>query len=610
MAEKLFLEVSIEGLNKPLQSIRRLNITQSIFDHHSFELVVPSESIDADIDTVFNKVPDLIGKDITIDWETGSFKEGADGSDSSSFVGIVSDVSISGDHAKHMLVIIKGHSPTVLLDGVLNTDTYSEASPSDIYKRASSSNLTSKVKMNDNLSFKDKLPFVVQYNETDFDFLARVMHRCGEWFYYDGQALSLGLKTQKALEIKKDRIFSLDYSFNVAKPIAQIKGRDYMKNEVVDHKAKKPKQKDSIADAVAKESLNLFPANEDNYMTFPTYAEGKEKDQHNKKLIKGDIDRLKQGRSNDVYTVFGVTDMASLQLGSTIKLEGMAYGGEFVITDLTHTCSGKDNYQNHFKAIPSDCEIPTGIAIGRPNMDDCVAIVTDNKDPEKMGRVKVTFDWGVDESPWLRMLMPHTGKGRGFYFVPEVNEEVMVGFEMGRADFPYVIGSLYNGKNSFDGHYDKDNKIKSIKTISGNEIIFNDKGSLTVRNGKNSIVLSCKDDGTLTIATEGDMVLEAKKNMSLSCEEDLTVKVKGDYKLEVKGKHEAKVTGDYKMKSSGKVEVGAAMDMKLTATKNIDAAATMNLTLKGLQAKVDGSATAELSGGGMTTVKGGIVKIN
>ncbi len=609
MAEKLFLEVSVDGTI--LKSIRRLSVTQSIFNHHTFELVVPSDALDPDIANVFDGVTDWIGADIVIDWETGSFKQERDGSDSSSFEGIVSDISISGDSANHMLVTIKGHSPTILLDGVLNTDSYSESTLSDIYKRASSSNLTSKVKMNDNLSFSEKLPFVVQYNETDFNFLSRMMHRCGEWFYYDGKALALGLKTQPAIEITKDRIFSLDYSFNVSKPIAQIKGRDYVSHKVVDHEGKKASHKDSLASKVAKESTNLYPASADNYMTYPTYSEkSNEKDQHSENLVRDELTMLKQGRSNDVFTVFGVTDMASLQLGSTIRLEGLAYGGEFVITDLTHDCGGVDNYQNHFKAVPSDCAVPPGVHVRKPKMDDCVAIVTNNKDPQKMGRVKVTFDWGVDESPWLRMLMPHTGKGRGFYFVPEENEEVMVGFEMGKADFPYVIGSLYNGANKFDGHYDDDNKIKSIKTISGNEIIFNDKGSLTVRNGKNSIVLSCKDDGTLTIATEGDMVLEAEKNMSLSCKEDLTVKVEGDYKLEVKGKHEAKVTGDYKMKSSGKVEVGAALDMKLTATKNIDAEATANLNLKCLMTKVDGSATAEVSGGGMTTIKGALVKIN
>lgn len=609
MAEKLFLEVSIEGT--VLQSIQRLSITQSIFNHHTFELVIPSEAIDSDISVVFDGVSDFIGQDIVIDWETGSFKKEKDGTDSSSFEGIVSDVSISGDHSNHMLVTIKGQSPTILLDGVLNTDSYSESSLSDIYKRASSSNLTSKVKMNDNLSFSNKLPFVVQYNETDFNFLSRMMHRCGEWLYYDGKALSLGLKTQPAIDITQDRIFSLDCAFSVSKPITQIKSRDYIKHKVVDIKAKNPTHKDRIASKVAKESMNLYPAGEDNYMTFPTYAESSsEKDQHKKKSIKEELDMLKQGRSNEVFTVYCVTDMAQLQLGSAIKLEGLAYGGEFVITDLTHTCGGKDNYQNHFKAVPSDCKVPPLGHISRPKMDDCVAIVTNNKDPEQMGRVKVTFDWGKDESPWLRMLMPHTGKGRGFYFVPEENEEVMVGFEMGKADFPYVIGSLYNGGNKFDGHYDDKNKIKSIKTISGNEIIFNDKGSLTVRNGKNSIELNCKDDGTLTIATEGDLIIEAKKNIEISCEEDLTMKVQGDYKLEVKGKHEAKVNGDYKMKSSAGVDIGAGLDMNLSATKNIDASATANLSLSGMQASIEGSATTDVKSSGITSVKGSLVKIN
>jgi uncharacterized protein involved in type VI secretion and phage assembly len=107
-------------------------------------------------------------------------------------------------------------------------------------------------------------------------------------------------------------------------------------------------------------------------------------------------------------------------------------------------------------------------------------IVTNNKDPDKLGRLKITFPWLSDdnETDWVRMTTFMTGGGHGVFFLPEVGDEVLVAFEHGDINRPYVIGALWNGvaqppENNSDGQ----NNIRKIKSRSGHEIIFNDNNT-------------------------------------------------------------------------------------------------------------------------------------
>src|ERR1700750_1699162 len=78
-----------------------------------------------------------------------------------------------------------------------------------------------------------------------------------------------------------------------------------------------------------------------------------------------------------------------------------------------------------------------------------IGIVTNNQDPDGMHRVKVRFPWLNldDESHWARVATPMAGDKRGAYFLPEPDDEVLVAFEHGSLEHPYVIGSLWNGKD-------------------------------------------------------------------------------------------------------------------------------------------------------------------
>jgi uncharacterized protein involved in type VI secretion and phage assembly len=104
-------------------------------------------------------------------------------------------------------------------------------------------------------------------------------------------------------------------------------------------------------------------------------------------------------------------------------------------------------------------------------------IVTDNQDPDGLGRVKIRFPWLSDdnETGWVRIATLMAGGQRGSFFLPEVDDEVLVAFEHGDINHPYVLGALWNGADTPpETNSDGQNNIRKIRSRSGHEIIFND----------------------------------------------------------------------------------------------------------------------------------------
>jgi len=104
-------------------------------------------------------------------------------------------------------------------------------------------------------------------------------------------------------------------------------------------------------------------------------------------------------------------------------------------------------------------------------------IITNNQDPDGLGRVKVQFPWLSDnnETDWIRVITLMSGGNRGTFFLPETGDEVLVAFEHGDINHPYVIGSLWNNTSQPpETNQDGKNNIRKIKSRSGHEIIFND----------------------------------------------------------------------------------------------------------------------------------------
>jgi uncharacterized protein involved in type VI secretion and phage assembly len=148
-----------------------------------------------------------------------------------------------------------------------------------------------------------------------------------------------------------------------------------------------------------------------------------------------------------------------------------------------------------------------------------IAIVTNIQDPQKLGRVKVKFPLlsMADESDWVRMLTPLAGHEQGLYCLPQVNDEVLVAFEQGDPQRPYVLGALWSATAMPPKAAVSQRQLISR---SGHAIVLDDTdGSEQVeirdRTGKNHITITSKDN-SLVIETEGEITIKAKGKLTLS----------------------------------------------------------------------------------------------
>lgn len=200
-----------------------------------------------------------------------------------------------------------------------------------------------------------------------------------------------------------------------------------------------------------------------------------------------------------------------------------------------------------------------------------IGVVTNNQDPDKLGRIKVKFPWLSDqqESAWARLLSPMAGNDRGFYCLPEVDDEVLVAFDHGQVDFPYILGALWNGKDKPPGtNDDGKNNQRLIKSRSGHVIILDDadgaeKIIIRDKTTKNEIVIDSKQN-TMTIKVEQDLKIETKGNISLkSSGGDVAIKGKN---IEIQAQQNCEI----KANSQCNIEANAGMGLKCMAGVKIN----------------------------------------
>ena len=193
-----------------------------------------------------------------------------------------------------------------------------------------------------------------------------------------------------------------------------------------------------------------------------------------------------------------------------------------------------------------------------------IGVVTNNQDPEKLGRVKVKLPWLSDqvESPWARIVSLMAGKERGLYFLPEVDDEVVVAFEHGVVEFPYVLGALWNGKDKPPTtNADGKNNLRILKSRSGHVITLDDTS------GEEKITIRDKTQ-------KNEIVIDSKKNtITIKAEQDLSIEAKGKISLTSNG-------GDLEI-ACNNLKVHAKQSCELTADANVTVQANAQLALKG-----------------------------
>jgi type VI secretion system secreted protein VgrG len=362
--------------------------------------------------------------------------------------------------------------------------------------------------------------------------------------------------------------------------------------------------------------------------------------------------------------------MAGAKVG--IRCGGQAdVNGDYFVTSVQHQgangsyVGGDGNawsYSNEFTCIPHSVLYRPPRVTPWPTVPGVhVATVVGPSGEEiftdKFGRVRVVFEWNRDaETPngpgdtcWVRVAQMVSGPGWGSFFLPRIGHQVLVSFLGGDPDQPVVVGSLYNDVNMPQVKLPDDKTQSAIRTRSTprgsaemyNELRFEDKkdAELVVFQAQKDFKGLIKHDSTLIVkegnqtvtVEQGDQSLTVTKGkLTITVEQNHATTVKsGDMTTEVKaGKSSLEVQGDIAMKSKsakmlleamaditvkstgGKIEISSPLSIELKVGGSSIKVSPTGVEVSGPQVKVSGSAQAEVSGGGMLTLKGGVVMIN
>jgi phage baseplate assembly protein gpV len=177
-----------------------------------------------------------------------------------------------------------------------------------------------------------------------------------------------------------------------------------------------------------------------------------------------------------------------------------------------------------------------------------VALVKDTDDKEGEGRVKVEFPWmeGKNEGYWAPVATMMSGERRGSWFMPETGDEVLVAFERGDVNHPFVVGFLWNGKDKPPIADGIPASVRRLRTKSGHILEFDD------RDGKERILVKTQGDHEIELEdSKGFVRVETKGGHQL----DMTDGPTGHVDIKTNGRHNATLTdgptGSVEIKTSG-----------------------------------------------------------
>ncbi|MEU2510961.1 VgrG-related protein [Streptomyces syringium] len=309
----------------------------------------------------------------------------------------------------------------------------------------------------------------------------------------------------------------------------------------------------------------------------------------------------------------------AVRAGGAVTLTGVGapFEGRYTVTSSRHVFDPLRGYETWISVSGQQERSLFGLTGGgaspHPGMSGLVnATVTDIKDPEGLGRVKVGFPWLSDAyaSDWARTAQAG-GTGGGEVFVPEVGNEVLVGFEQGHLDRPYVLGALYNGQDKpsqgaggqdggtvdpTSGAVNKrafgsrdGNKLELLDTANGPQGV-----RLVTGDGKLRIDLDRKGT-TIVLHSDGTVEIDAGQRVSIKAGDGVSLDA-GDGTLELTG---------------GSVKLTARSGVRLDGGNGqVTVATTGAVEVQGNQVAVNGTTRTEVKGGRTVSVNAPLVKIN
>ena len=299
----------------------------------------------------------------------------------------------------------------------------------------------------------------------------------------------------------------------------------------------------------------------------------------------------------------------SLRAGTAVQLAGVAapFAGKYLLTSTRHDFTAHSGYQTSFRVSNTSERSLYGAATGGGGSGGAAggrragtgsvypALVTNTKDPDSLGRVRVQLPWLSDsyESAWARTVFPGAAGARGMVSLPEVGDEVLVAFGDDDLTQPYVLGGLTNGKDGSRVHVDPNTGEVSRRewtSRTGMAVAMEESSSteqlrLATNDGQQHITMLQTQKGIEIVSLDkvdvttsaGDVTVKGV-NLVLESSGNLTLRASGNVTIEAQG--------------SAGVSANGSLDLTSTGTAKLSAA------------------TTEVSGSALTTVKGAMVRIN
>ena len=565
--------VSIDGENR---NYTHISLVQKFGQHHYFDIEVLCSPLVKE-NVWHHEREEMIalqGKTVVI-----RMKHEFSG-DESIFKGIITSIGMDGDKGVSGTLHYRGYSMTILLESGRTMDSFTDATLGEIVSEVVEK-YGNGISIVNNPAFKSRIPYVQMQEESAYEFLRRLAWQYGEWFYYNGQVLYFGNPYK---EKDENLVYDIDMdSMHFSSCVApfHFSRHDYLSDSHMDMFGD---------DSEAVRGINTYLANamktsEGMYRSQTTMYS------HTATGHPLDIEHftaVEKGRKvSSLVWMTGNTKTCRVRIGEPVVVQippNMCKRrdmGRYRIVELTHRIEVSGGYANSFKGIPASMEyIPTE-DMRMPVAHAMLAEVTDNADPENLGRVQVQFAWQKSRNKttnWIRVRSLDAGssetvsKNRGFVFVPEIGDQVMVDFELGDPCRPYVSGSMFHKNNGEGGN--ADNHIKTIVTRSGHTLEFNDdedgQWGITITDKENNIIRLDTKNKAISISSQEKIIIESKDivvsaNNNLELLASKVTTIQGDELLVCRTKEmQTEVENEYQLNAKTMTEITEKTEIQST----------------------------------------------
>ncbi|MBF6643416.1 Vgr family protein [Chryseobacterium indologenes] len=568
------LDIVIDG--KPISHFKHFRLQQSARTHHYFELTLAHDSLGEVQNHNLEQAKQFFGKRLTV---TFKYKDPENESPERTFVGVIMKVAFSQEKMSLGNIVLKGNSPTILMDSAPHTQSFGGSQPVNtsiiadrVIKEALSNNDFDIRIDTQNNSY---INYSSQYCETHYNYLTRVAEAYGEQFYYDGEVLHFGKLPfhEKSIKlINGSNVSDVQIELNAVHTKTEYFGynsSNHAKMLGIDNRIKHLGELSSEAyernDNIFK-TRSLTPA--------PLHP--------NMFLDIDDSQRSARGsKAVEVFTVSGKTTVPFLYIGCVADLamrkpdsNQTSHFTTLMITEANHEIDARGYYTGNFEAIAEGTGFMPKPDFIMPKAEPQVATVISNVDPLNQGRIQVRFDWQLnDTTHFIRMMSPDAGgtgsisQNRGFVAIPEIGDQVMVGFEYHNPDFPFAMGGMFHGGVGLGGGMD--NRVKSLQTRSGHRLVFTEDESILLTD-KSGNVLQFDTEGSNINITAPETITIKSKNLKFDIEENIETKAGKNMDTNVGQNIKIIAKQEISQDSGKKTVISAGTNTEISAKAHLD----------------------------------------